>query len=115
MRSRSGAPLLRRQRLSLEIQPHMPSDLLLRQRHQRLQCPGAPVGDEAADIEQPVIRYRAHLPLRVIGVEASRSGNRGQIWELLARYKYWEVSMPILLWLLGVPIPIIILLILFTH
>src|SRR5437879_2710139 len=54
----------------------MPGDLsLLRLRHQRLQRPGPPVGDEAADTEYPVIRYRAHLPLRVIGVEAERAGD----------------------------------------
>src|SRR5260370_1131986 len=55
----------------------MPGDLsLLRQRHQRLQRPRPPpVGDEAAETEYPVIRYRAHLPLRVIGVEAERAGD----------------------------------------
>src|ERR1700752_3664331 len=54
----------------------MPGDLpLLRQRHQRLQRPGPPVGDKAAETEYPVIRYRAHLPLRGIGVEAERARN----------------------------------------
>jgi hypothetical protein len=54
----------------------LPGDLsLLRQRHQCLQRPGPPVGNEAADTEDPVIRDRPHLPLRVIGVEAERAGN----------------------------------------
>lgn len=41
--------------------------------------------------------------------------NRGGIGELHAHNTEQEASMPILLWLLGVPLPIIILLLLFAH
>src|SRR6202140_671201 len=70
---RHAAPLAN---LAPALDADMPGDLpLLRQCHELLQRPGPPVGDEAADTEYPVIRYRAHLPLRVIGVEAERAGN----------------------------------------
>src|ERR1700722_16045333 len=61
---RHAAPLAN---LAPALDADMPGDLpLLRQCHQLLQRPVPPVGDKAADIECPVIRYGVHLPLRVI-------------------------------------------------